>query len=140
MFSKDKSGSGSRGKPAAPTIISSDIKVRGDLKSDGEIQIDGLVEGDVECKSLSIGTTGVITGAVIAEQALVRGKINGEIRVGVVTLTKTARVKGDVLHETLTIEPGAQLEGHCRRLNSVADDNGNINLVISDGIPTRPVI
>ncbi|MEE8333273.1 MAG: polymer-forming cytoskeletal protein [Alphaproteobacteria bacterium] len=138
MFSKDKSNSGARAKQAAPTIISSDIKVRGDLKSDGEIQVDGLVEGDVACRSLSVGASGVITGAVSTEQALVRGQINGEIRSGVVTLTKSARVKGDVLHETLTIEPGAQLEGHCRRLNSVADENGNINLVMSDGIPTRP--
>ncbi len=139
MFSKDKSDSGARAKKAAPTIISSDVKVRGDLKSDGEIQVDGVVEGDVACKSLSVGTTGVITGAVTTELALVRGQVNGEIRSGVVTLAKSARVKGDVLHETLTIEPGAQLEGHCRRLNSVADDSGNINLVISDGIPTRPV-
>jgi len=140
MFSRDKSDSGGRGRAAAPTIISADIKVRGDLKSEGEIQVDGLVEGDVEGQSLSVGSGGVITGAVKAERALVRGQVNGEIRAQVVTLTKSARVKGDVLHETLTIEPGAQLEGHCRRLNAVDDhDSGSINLVVSDGIPTRPV-
>ena len=140
MFSKDKSDSGGRGKNAAPTIISTDMKVRGDLKSEGEIQVDGLVEGDVEGQSLSIGSAGVITGAVKVESALVRGQINGEIRARVITLAKSARVKGDVLHETLTIEPGAQLEGHCRRLNAVDDqDAGSINLVVSDGVPTRPV-
>lgn len=141
MFSKAKPDSGARGKAAAPTIISSDIKVRGDLKSEGEVQIDGTVEGDVEGKALSVGTSGVITGAVKAERALVCGQINGEIRARVITLTKSARVKGDVLHETLTIEPGAQLEGHCRRLNAVDDQDGvgGINLVVSDGISTRPV-
>jgi len=140
MFSKDKSNSGGRGSTSAPTIISANIKVQGDLKSDGEIQVDGTVEGDVEGQSLSVGASGVITGAVKAEQVLVRGQINGEIRSRAVTLTKSARVKGDVLHETLTIEPGAQLEGHCKRLNAVAEHHGgNINLVISDGVPTRPV-
>ena len=82
----------------------------------------------------------MITGAVKVERALVRGQVNGEIRARVITLAKSARVKGDVLHETLTIEPGAQLEGHCRRLNAVDDqDAGSINLVVSDGVPTRPV-
>lgn len=142
MFSKDKSESSARRKAVAPTIISPDMKVIGDLKSDGEIQIDGLVEGDVAGVALSVGSSGAITGAVTAERAFVRGRVNGEIRARAVTLTKSARVKGDVLHETLTIEPGAQLEGHCRRLNAVANgeqDAGNINLVVSDGLPTRPV-
>jgi cytoskeletal protein CcmA (bactofilin family) len=140
MFSKDKTNVGARRKKVAPTIISEDIKVRGDLKSDGEIQIDGSVEGDVEGKSLSVGPSGVITGGVTAEEVLVRGQVNGQIHARVVTLTKSARVKGDVLHETLSIEPGAQFEGHCRRLNAVADqDGGNINLVMADGVPTRPL-
>ena len=142
MFSKDKSETGARRKKVAPTLISEDIKIRGDLKSEGEIQIDGSVEGDVEGHMLSVGPSGVITGGVTAEQVLVRGQISGHIHARVVTLTKSARVKGDVLHETLSIEPGAQFEGNCRRLNAVADgdlEGGNINLVMTDGIPTQPV-
>jgi cytoskeletal protein CcmA (bactofilin family) len=50
-------------------------------------------------------------------------------------------VKGDVFHDTLSMEAGAKLEGHCRRLNAVEgseQENVNINLVVSDGLPARP--
>ena len=78
-----------------------------------------------------------------ADRILVRGKVNGQIRAQVVTFTRSAQVKGDVFHDTLSMEAGAKLEGHCRRLNAVEGasdaDNVNINLVVSDGMPAaRP--
>lgn len=130
MFSKDNTGKG-----AAPTIISTDLTIGGDLTSEGEIQIDGHIDGDVRCKTLSIGETGMIAGSVTADHLLVRGRIEGQIRAKMVSLTQTAQVMGDVFHETLCIESGAQLEGHCRRLNTLegADDADlNLNLIVED--------
>ncbi len=135
MFSKGKKAGGRKQRPAPPTIISSDLRVDGDIASDGEIQIDGTVDGDVRGSKLSIGQTGIINGAVTADRTLIRGRVNGQIKSRLVTLTRTARVSGDVLHETLAIEPGARLEGNCRRMEPAADNN--INLVVSDGAPTR---
>lgn len=144
MFSKDKKDGGAKRKAAPPTIISADLRVNGNVISDGEIQIDGIVDGDVRSCKLSVGQTGRIKGAVTADRILVRGRVVGEIRARTITLAATARVKGDVLHETLTIEPGAQLEGHCRPMESVkqiegssAPVEGGINLVVSDGSPAR---
>lgn len=134
MFSKGKKDGG-RKRPAPPTIISADLRVDGDITSDGEIQIDGVVNGDVRGTKLSIGQDGTIKGSVTAERALVRGRVTGQIKARVVTLTRSARVTGDVLHETLAIEPGARLEGNCRRMEAGKDPN--INLVVSDGAPTR---
>lgn len=134
MFSKGKKAGG-RKRPAPPTIISADLHVNGDITSEGEIQIDGVVDGDVKGTKLSIGQGGTIKGSVTAERVLVRGKVTGQIKARLVTLTRTARVTGDVLHETLAIEPGARLEGNCRRMEAGADTN--INLVVSDGTPTR---
>lgn len=145
MFSRDKKEGGAKRKAAPPTIISSDLRVNGNVTSDGEIQIDGIIEGDVRGAKLSIGQTGRVKGAVIADRLLVRGRVVGEIRARVITLSATARVKGDVLHETLTIEPGAQLDGHCRPMDSVkqietdapSPGEGTINLVVRDGAPAR---
>jgi hypothetical protein len=39
------------------------------------------------------------------------------------------------MHETLAIEPGARLDGNCRRMD-VGVEPG-INLVVSDGKPTK---
>ncbi len=134
MFSKGKKDGGKK-RPAPPTIISADLRVDGDITSDGEVQIDGVVDGDVKGIKLSIGQGGAIKGSVTAERVLVRGRVTGQIKARAVTLTRTARVTGDVLHETLAIEPGARLEGSCRRMEAGTDSN--INLVVSDGTPTR---
>lgn len=139
MFSKGKTEGGRKRKTAPPTIISSDLRITGNVTSEGEVQVDGVVDGDVRGARVSVGTTGHIAGAVTADRVLIRGRVNGQIRAQTVTFTRTAQVKGDVFHDTLSIEPGAKLEGHCRRLNAVdGDQDGvNINLVVSDGMPTR---
>jgi len=140
MFSKDKPDNGRKRKPMPPTIISSDMRITGNITSEGEVQVDGVVDGDVRGAKVSIGATGHIAGAVSADKILVRGRVNGQIRAQLVTLTRTAQVKGDIFHDTLSMESGARLEGHCRRLNAVdgGEESSNINLVVSDGIPARP--
>jgi cytoskeletal protein CcmA (bactofilin family) len=139
MFSKGKSESARKRKPVAPTIISSDMRITGNITSEGEVQVDGVVDGDVRGAKVSIGASGHIAGAVSGDRILVRGRVNGQIRAQVVTLTRTAQVKGDIFHDTLSMESGAKLEGHCRRLNAVdgGEEGANINLVVSDGIPAR---
>ena len=109
----------------------------GNMESKGEIQIDGKLEGDVNCAKLSIGDGGHVQGNVTVETALVRGRVDGQIKAKKITLTRSARVVGDIIHETLTIEPGAHLEGHCRRADaSVFKGEGKvdskINLVVSE--------
>lgn len=136
MFSKVKSKKSaiksSRTTAApAPSILSADLKVTGNLLCDGEVQIDGVVEGDVKCSKLTVGQTGEIKGSVITEVALIRGTVSGQIRAGKVTMTRTSRVSGDVLHESLMIEPGALIEGHCKRIGSMpVEHEAQINLIV----------
>jgi len=140
MFSKAKDDGSGRGKKRVPpTIISADMHVDGNIASDGEVQIDGVVDGDVKAGKLSIGETGRIRGAVVADRLMVRGRVVGQLRANFVTLTRTARVKGDVFHETLAIEPGAQLEGNCKRMEGAVPAPGEpaINLIVHAGQATR---
>lgn len=120
MFSKSKTPTGGSSekptKPAPPSIISIDLKITGDLHCAGEIQIDGTVEGDIRTKSLLVGHSAKIKGEIIAETVRVHGSVNGQIKAKVVNLAKTAHVVGDILHEDLSIETGAFLEGHCKRI------------------------
>ena len=102
-------------KPAPPSLISHDVSIIGDINSDGEVQIDGKVEGDIRTKSLQIGEKASIKGEIIADKVRVNGTINGRIKARSVELYKTARVIGDIMHEDLSIETGAFLEGHCKR-------------------------
>lgn len=103
-------------KPSAPSIISLDCRIKGDLHSDGEIQIDGYVEGDIRTKSLLVGQSAQVKGEVIAESVRVHGNVTGQIKAKHVNLAKSAHVVGDILHEDLSIDTGAFLEGHCKRV------------------------
>ncbi len=103
---------------AGPSIISADLKIVGNLSSAGDIQIDGSVEGDIQSRTVTIGEAANVTGSITGDTVRVCGSVNGQIKGQTVTLDKSARVNGDILHHSLAIEPGAFLEGHCRRVDS----------------------
>jgi cytoskeletal protein CcmA (bactofilin family) len=105
---------------AVPSIISSDLTIEGNLNSSGEIQVDGVVHGDIRCKALIVGVKGSVTGEVVAQTVRMHGAIKGMIRAKSVFLASTARMAGDVEHESLAIEPGAYIEGHCKRITETA--------------------
>ena len=113
-----KSGGG------VPSIISPDLTITGDLNSSGDIQVDGTVKGDVTADTLTIGEQGQVEGKVRGERVRVCGTVEGEIEGGTVTLAASARVLGDVVHDSLAIEPGAHLEGHCRRRGASKSGQG----------------
>lgn len=139
MFSKGKRdldngvGAAVPAKPAAPSIISTDMKIIGDIVSDGEIHVDGAVEGDIRSKMLLIGEPASIKGEVIADVVHVFGTINGQIKGVAVSLAKTAHVVGDILHDNLSIEKGAFLEGHCKRMPERKESGEHISLVRQNG-------
>jgi cytoskeletal protein CcmA (bactofilin family) len=119
MFSKSSSRSTpeplSRMQPTshAPnlTIIAQGLEITGNLVTVGEIQLDGAVRGDIRCGSLTIGESGVLSGSLVAERAVIRGTVQGTIHAKSVTLERTAAVTGDITQESLAVDAGAQLDG-----------------------------
>ncbi len=107
MFDKEKDDT--------PSIISSDMKVVGSLKSGGDIQIEGSVEGDVESRTVTISEKAHINGSVNAETVNILGRINGKIIAAVVRIAKAANVQGEINYQTLSIEDGAVIDGQIRR-------------------------
>lgn len=101
---------------SVPSIISIDLNVHGNLSSNGEIQVDGNVEGDINCKALIVGTKGSVSGEVTAQTVRIHGAIKGQVKAKSVFLASTAEMSGDIEHESLAIEPGAFMEGHCKRI------------------------
>lgn len=108
-------GSGRRPNTrTAPSIISSDLVVHGNLTATGDIQVDGTVEGDIRSQSLTIGEKASINGEIVADDIVIRGRVVGTIRGRRVQLSSTCHVEGDILHEALAVETGAFFEGNCR--------------------------
>lgn len=103
-------------KAGVPSIISADLRIEGNLHSNGDVQVDGMVIGDIMSKTLTLGEGSHVTGSVSADTVRICGTVEGEVKSSSVILTKTARVIGDVMHDSLAIEAGAYIDGHCRRL------------------------
>lgn len=118
MFSKNnkRPTTPDQAPQAPPSIISSDLNIVGDLHSAGEIQIDGTLIGDIRTHALVIGETATVKGEIVADAVRVLGTVNGQIKAKVVKLAASAHVVGDIMHEDLSIETGAFLEGHCKRM------------------------
>jgi len=57
----------------------------------------------------------MLLGSRIASEALVRGDVRGSIRALTITLHDSAKVEGDIVHQTLSISQGAVFDGRVQR-------------------------
>jgi cytoskeletal protein CcmA (bactofilin family) len=116
-------------KPAAVaasgiSVIGRDLTILGDkitIVSQNKLQVDGDVRGDVYGKQVVITGEGSVVGLVRAERIEVHGAVRGSIRAVTVALHSTAKVEGDIMHQTLGIAEGAQFEGRCTRPSDMTE-------------------
>ena len=102
----------------APSVLSSDLKVKGNLLTAGDIQIEGIIEGDIQAHLLTVGETSKIKGEIIADDVIINGNVIGCVRGLKVRLTNKARVQGDIIHKAIAIESGAHFEGTVQRTDN----------------------
>ncbi|MEM7665419.1 MAG: polymer-forming cytoskeletal protein [Pseudomonadota bacterium] len=94
------------------SVIGSDIKIKGDITASADLHVDGTIEGDIKCTSLVQGEASQVMGGINAETARLSGRVNGSIHARELVILKTAEIQGDVHYDALTIEQGAQVDGH----------------------------
>lgn len=119
MFSKASIGRGARGQAAhhretegeEPSVIGDAAMVVGNLTCEGEIEVQGKVEGNIHSRTVTVGERGLVEGEIVAESVCIRGSVKGSVVATSVSVTRTARVIGNITHKELSIEPGAHLEG-----------------------------
>ena len=95
----------------APSIIGHHLTVTGNVLSRGEVQVDGQIQGDVHCSSLIVGEKAQITGGIVAEDVVVRGRVMGSVRGNRVTLQASSHVEGDVFHKVFGDRTGSLFRG-----------------------------
>ncbi len=117
------SSSAPKSKPPA-SVLSSDLTIKGNIKTAGDVQIEGNVEGDIRAHLLTVGEGATVRGECMADDVVVNGRIIGRVRGLKVRLTSTARVEGDIIHKTIAIESGAHFEGSVQRQEDPLASNG----------------
>jgi cytoskeletal protein CcmA (bactofilin family) len=122
-MSTDFAPSAPKAKPPA-SVLSSDLTIKGNLRTTGDIQIEGTVEGDIRAHLLTIGEGATVKGECVADDVVINGRIVGRVRGLKVRLTSTARVEGDIIHKTIAIESGAHFEGSVQRQEDPITNGG----------------
>jgi len=120
-----------------PSILGNSLHVIGNLNSNGDIQIDGKVDGDIYSATLTVGESALVNGAIFGQHVRIAGTVNGEITAYSIELTETARVTGDMTHNSLSIKTGAYFQGISKQAN--ADSLKNINVPKGAAVPAATV-
>ncbi|MFW0776419.1 MAG: bactofilin family protein [Rickettsiales bacterium] len=123
MFRKNKkesSGNTPR-KGSIPSIVARDMNILGNIiHEEGVIDFDGTLDGNIRCDSLTIRANGVITGEIETNNLQVYGRVNGLIKAKNVVLLEGCHIEGTVMHEQLSIEDGAFIDGTCKRTDKIS--------------------
>ena len=92
----------------------------GNINAASDIRIDGALQGNIECAGkVIIGEQSRIQGNIIAANAEINGKVNGNLSIqDVLTLKATSNIEGDIATQVLIIEPKAVFNGSCKMLDS----------------------
>lgn len=98
------------------SFIGADVTITGNIGGKGSLHIDGRVDGDVGCATVTLGQNGAIHGNLTAEDARIAGSIEGTVAAKSLVIDATARITGDLSYDAVSIETGAIVEGRVKRL------------------------
>jgi cytoskeletal protein CcmA (bactofilin family) len=93
------------------SILGSDVVVTGNVAASVDLHVDGKIEGDLKCANLVQGEASEVKGAIVAETAKIAGLVDGSIEAKTLIIHASARITGDVIYETITIENGGKVDG-----------------------------
>lgn len=132
MFgSKKESTASSSGAVSHNSLVKGTL-VKGNVKSEKDIRIDGTIEGSLSCDSkVVLGPTAYVKGTITCRDAVVEGKIDGDIYVEeLLNMRKSATLNGEISTNKLIIEPGAVFKGNIKmgKLQQNAAKKPAINL------------
>ncbi|MBM3310215.1 MAG: polymer-forming cytoskeletal protein [Candidatus Aminicenantes bacterium] len=103
--------------PSAAARLGPSCLVNGDLEAKEDVVVQGTFKGRVRLPAhgLYVDKTGDVQAEVVAAQVVIFGRVAGNIQAGGrVFLAAGARMKGDIAASRVSIQDGAQFQGHIK--------------------------
>jgi len=122
-------------KDSIPTIIAKDVNILGNIVSEGNIDFNGTLDGNIRCAMLTLRENSSVKGEIVANTVCAYGKIRGLIRAKIVQLFASCNVEGVIMHEAITIEDGAFVDGKFKRTDKIRTKD-ETEFVFEDGAAT----
>lgn len=122
-----KSAKPTKTRELIPTIVTPDVHLLGNMVSEGSIDFSGTIDGNIRCDVLTLRDMGTVKGEITANTVHIQGNVKGLIRAKNVHLLATCKVEGIIIHEQLSIEDGAFVDGKFKRSDRIVEstDNGS---------------
>ena len=97
------------------SVFANDLHIKGEVTGSGYVELRGTLDGDITCRTLLITENAKVDGKTTAEKVVVHGAVEGQIHGIRVTLTSSAKVKGELVCKALSVDEEAYFDGmtHC---------------------------
>ncbi len=95
-------------------IIDKTMVISGEITFKGKTRIDGTINGNLTGEHLILSESGKILGDINVSSFICHGAIEGNIIASLVTARKGCSIKGRLEAGSLTVEPGARLDGEVK--------------------------
>ena len=130
MFGKEPENTApSATDPRGTSILAQGCRFKGEVEIQGVFRVEGEFEGSIRTpEQLVIGKTGVVKGEIKVKNAIIGGRVNGNIIAeNKIELQGGSHVEGDIRTRRLVIDEGVFFEGNCSMGNKQAHSGGQPN-------------
>ena len=92
------------------SVITSDVRIKGNITEKESIIIDGEVNGNINATLVETFENSNIKGNITSKNVFIGGKLKGDINADGVHIRKTANVDGTIKQKSLSVEEGSILK------------------------------
>lgn len=98
---------------AAISLIAPGMNIVGDCETDGTVRVEGRIEGTIRAgKSVVVGRTGEVVGDIFTQDAVISGKVSGNISAeSRLELQSTCDIQGELHSRRVQLDEGARFNG-----------------------------
>jgi cytoskeletal protein CcmA (bactofilin family) len=112
MWSKDRKILEEIEIASSTSVFAAGLNIHGDIEAISDIRIEGDIKGNVTTKKkLIVGASGFVRGDILAGEVCIMGEVIGDFTVlGLAKFTANAKVRGNIVSQSIEIEEGADME------------------------------
>ena len=99
---------------AHTSVLGPTIQFKGELSAEEDVIIQGCIEGSItHMRRLTIGPEGTVRAKIDAQQVVVEGTLEGDVRAEKsVAVKEGAHMTGNIMAPSVSILQGANFNGH----------------------------
>jgi len=99
---------------AISSIIDGSMTLTGEMSFQGKTRIDGVINGNITGEHLILSKAGKINGDIVVSSFICQGTFTGNLETKILTARKGCSIQGKIIAGSLTVEPGASLDGEIK--------------------------